>query len=200
MKLKWLSITMGMSLLTIAASQAHCATHEHREHGAHVHGVATLTLALAEHELAIEFDSPAVNLIGFEHAPHDAKDQQAIDRAAHVLNSPLTFLQLPPAAHCAVTKITVASELIKSTSKAGATNTDHDSHHDHEDDDHEHEGHADFNAKYQLQCQQPQALNIVSVQLFEPFKGIEKINAQWLTSATQSAKKLTPADRTINFQ
>ena len=34
---------------------------------AHIHGLATLTLALEGNSLEIEFESPAANLVGFEH-------------------------------------------------------------------------------------------------------------------------------------
>jgi Protein of unknown function (DUF2796) len=46
---------------------------ERREHGAHEHGVAELNLALDGKELWIEFSSPAVNLVGFEHTPGNAE-------------------------------------------------------------------------------------------------------------------------------
>ncbi|HEY3698683.1 MAG TPA: DUF2796 domain-containing protein [Spongiibacteraceae bacterium] len=195
----------ALLLLVSGIGQAH----EHREHGAHVHGVATLTLAIAERGIDIEFESPAVNLIGFEHAPHSANDQRAIDRAAQVLAHPLAFLSLPPAAHCVVIKSAVESELLKSTAQKTTTDTPHsesfpaathdDSHH-HEHDSDEPEGHANFNAKYHLECKQPQALNTIDIKLFDTFNGIEKINAQWLTDGAQSARVLTPTDRSINLR
>jgi len=186
--------SLAISLLfTANVSLAHTDSHEHREHGAHEHGVAALTLALADHDLAVEFDSPAVNILGFEHAATSDKDRQAVAQAAQRLRSPLTFLSLPSAAQCSVTKTTVESELLGNATDA--------THHDHKDEhEHEHEGHADFTAKYQLQCKAPQALDIVGVQLFDTFKGIEKINAQWLSANGQNAKVLTPADHTIRLQ
>jgi Protein of unknown function (DUF2796) len=42
---------------------------EHREHGPHVHGVAQLNVALDGNVLWIELNSPAMNIVGFEHAP-----------------------------------------------------------------------------------------------------------------------------------
>lgn len=185
-----LQTSLVISLLfTANVSLARTDSHEHREHGAHEHGVAVLTLALADHDLAVEFESPAANLLGFEHAASSDKDRQAVAQAAQRLRAPLTFLSLPSAAQCSVTKTTVESELLGSATDA--------THHDHKD---EHEGHADLTAKYQLQCKVPQALDIVDVQLFDTFKGIEKINAQWLTANGQSAKVLTPTDHTIRLQ
>jgi len=39
------------------------------QHNAHTHGVANLTLVSDSGTLEIAFDSPAVNLLGFEHRP-----------------------------------------------------------------------------------------------------------------------------------
>jgi len=179
----------GMSLLLVAGA-ALAAPHAHREHGAHEHGVAALTLAFSDRDLAVEFDSPAVNLIGFEHAATSAKDSQAVAETAEKLRAPLTWLRLPAAAQCAVIKTTVESELLGNATDS--VPADHDGH--------EHEGHADFTAKYQLQCKALQALDVVDMQLFDTFKGIEKIKAQWLTSTAQNAKVLTPADHMIRLQ
>lgn len=172
----------GLSLL-LAAGTALAAPHTQREHGAHAHGVAALTLALSDHDLAVEFGSPAVNLIGFEHAATTDKDRRAVAQAAQKLRSPLTFLSLPSAAQCSVTKTTVESELL-----GNATDSK---------DEHEH---ADFTAKYRWLCKVPRALDTISVQLFDAFAGIEKINAQWVSANGQNAKVLTPADPTIRLR
>ena len=177
-------------LLAASTSMAVTEPHHHREHGAHEHGVAALKIALSEHEFDVEFESPAINLVGFEHAVSSDKDRQAVAQAAQLLRQPLTLLNLPAAAHCAVIKTTVESELLGNATDAPA--------HEHSG-EHEHE-HADFNAKHQLQCKDPNALDVVGVQLFDMFKGIEKINAQWLTATSQNAKVLTPTDHTIRLQ
>ena len=38
-------------------------------HGAHVHGVANLNMAFAGGALEMEFESPAMSILGFEHRP-----------------------------------------------------------------------------------------------------------------------------------
>lgn len=187
-----LQLFLVTSLLFLAnVSLAGPDSHERREYGAHEHGVAVLTLALADHDLAVEFESPAVNLLGFEHAASSDKDRQAVAQAVQRLRAPLTFLNLPSAAQCSVTKAMVESEQLGNATAVVQHN---------ETNEHKHEGHADFTAKYQLQCKAPQALEIVGVKLFETFNGIEKIKAQWLTANGQSAKVLTPSDPMIHLQ
>lgn len=48
--------------------------------------------------LAIEFDSPAANLIGFEHAVSSDQDERAVTKVAQQLCKPLSLLILPSAA------------------------------------------------------------------------------------------------------
>jgi hypothetical protein len=65
------------------ADGAHQHEHpaEHRQHGAHVHGLAILNLALDGQQIRIELHSPAANIVGFEHAPASAVHHAALDQA-----------------------------------------------------------------------------------------------------------------------
>ena len=45
------------------------------ELGAHVHGVATLQIAVDDKTVTLDFSSPLDNLLGFEHVPRDAKQK-----------------------------------------------------------------------------------------------------------------------------
>ena len=54
---------------------------------AHVHGLAHLTLALEGNVLAIQFESPAGNLIGFEHKAKTEQEIQKVTQAKQVLSA-----------------------------------------------------------------------------------------------------------------
>jgi Protein of unknown function (DUF2796) len=58
---------------------------EHREHGPHVHGMAELNVALDGNVLWIELNSPAMNIVGFEHAPQSAEQKAAVHDATETL-------------------------------------------------------------------------------------------------------------------
>ncbi len=47
----------------------------------HVHGVGTLQLVLEENSLSVELRLPAINVVGFEHAPNDAQQKAAVQNA-----------------------------------------------------------------------------------------------------------------------
>ncbi len=47
----------------------------------HVHGVGTLQRVLEENSLSVELRLPAINVVGFEHAPNDAQQKAAVQNA-----------------------------------------------------------------------------------------------------------------------
>ena len=64
-----LLLALPFALLPLAI--AHAADehdHEHGSLGAHEHGVGRLNAALDGQTLELELESPAMNLVGFEHA------------------------------------------------------------------------------------------------------------------------------------
>lgn len=67
-----LLLALPFALLPLAIAHAadehdHDHEHEHGSLGAHEHGVGRLNAVLDGQALELEFDSPAMNLVGFEH-------------------------------------------------------------------------------------------------------------------------------------
>ena len=54
---------------------------------AHVHGIGTLNIALENQLLELQFESPAMNIIGFEYQPTTAADIQAVKAAQNTLSN-----------------------------------------------------------------------------------------------------------------
>ena len=54
---------------------------ERREHDAHEHGHGALDIVVEGEELVMELRIPAVNVVGFEHAPGDDSEREAIRQA-----------------------------------------------------------------------------------------------------------------------
>lgn len=185
---------------------------EHHHHGAHVHGIAHLNVALEGKNLYMEFVSPAANIVGFEHAPKNQAQREAVEAARETLKNAEAVFTLPPAAGARLVEASVVSE--------AEHNAHHDTEHGHEDehhhasehghegddhhekevgkghahhaeDDHAGEAHSDFRAEYRFVCQSPAKLTAIDVRLFEKFPGIEKIEVQLLTDTKQTALELT---------
>ncbi len=80
---------------------------ERRAADAHVHGASMLNIAIDGPLLALEFEAPGMDLVGFEHAPTTDAQHQRIDDAMAALNAPETLFGLPNTAQCARTQTTV---------------------------------------------------------------------------------------------
>ena len=98
------------------------------QQSAHVHGIATLNLAMEGDELEIEFVSPAGNVVGFEHEAVTEAERRAIRDAIEQLRKGHELFDLPPAASCSLH----VAEVEHDDHGHGA---EHDDEHEHE---HEH--------------------------------------------------------------
>jgi hypothetical protein len=180
---------------------------EHREHGAHVHGIAALNLVLDGDEVHVELDSPAANIVGFEYAPSSEADHAALDAAVARLNDGDRMLRFNAEAGCRMEKAKVGSALLAGKHQAHADDHGHDKHehahehdkHAHDHDDHKGDTHADIDVVYHFECAKPAELTQLSVELFDAFSGMEKLNVQYVIDSRQGAAELTPANHVIRF-
>lgn len=181
----------------MAVAQAH---EEGHEHGAHEHGVGRLDIAVEKGTVDIDLDSPAVNLIGFEHVPGDAKEKATLEQAIADLKKGGRLMAFTPAAQCTQQKVLVNSEALEPGHGGGHE----DAHHDEGDkgaSDHEEEGdadehghdHADLNASWELTCTHPEALREADFKgFFARFPGTHKLRVQAALPGGQTAVELTP--------
>lgn len=171
---------------------------EHREHDAHVHGVATMNIAVEDHEVAVELETPAMNILGFEHHPRSEADHQAVKDAVASLRRGEEWLILTPAAGCRLKTARVESALLDS-----AEHEEHEEPGDHEEHEDEHahdenhdDTHSEFHVSYVFHCDNPGELNTVQANWFESFPGTERIELQAVTESRQVGGELTP-DQTV---
>ena len=89
------------ALPMLVASAAFAASESgHREHGAHEHGHGTLDVAVEGEDLVIEFRIPAVNAVGFEHAPSSDAEREAVRQALARFGDAVAVLVPSPDAEC----------------------------------------------------------------------------------------------------
>ncbi|MFO6377007.1 DUF2796 domain-containing protein, partial [Pseudomonas aeruginosa] len=90
-------LLLALVLLPFAAQahDDHDHDHAHGSLGKHEHGVAQLNVALDGKTLELELDSPAMNLVGFEHAASTDADKAAVAKARAQLEKPLELFALP---------------------------------------------------------------------------------------------------------
>ena len=159
---------------------------ESREHGAHEHGAAMLFIAWSGNELAIDLETPAYNVLGFEYAPSSDAEKALLDESVAALEAG-DLLQFSPDADCTLISASVETELAE------------EAHEEHEDEaaQEDEEAHSDIAVSYNIQCEQPDNLESIDIsQLFAQFPNFEDLRAQWISDTEQSAKALT-ADNPI---
>ncbi|MGQ7956176.1 DUF2796 domain-containing protein [Pseudomonas sp. SP16.1] len=191
-----LLLALPFALLPLAAAQAaqhqhdHAHEHEHGQDslGAHEHGVASLNVVLDGKTLELQLESPAMNLVGFEHAASSAADKAKVAAAKVELEQPLTLFALA-AGGCKVSETELEGALL-----------DSDAHHEHEHED-EHEGeHSEIHAHYQFDCAKADELKQLDLsELFKRFPATEKIQVQLIGPSGQQGAELTPAQPRLNF-
>ena len=83
--MRYALLALPFALLPLHAAQAanheHSHAHAHEEHAsldAHEHGVASLNVALDGQTLEIQLQSPAMNLVGFEHEAKSDADKAKV--------------------------------------------------------------------------------------------------------------------------
>ena len=211
-------LLLGGLLSTLAfAIQAQSHDHDHHDHGdhdqkhastasldAHEHGVASLNLVVDGGQLMIELDSPAANIVGFEHMPGSAEDFAALADARKQLLRADALFAITDAAGCALEEAEAKSPLFEAD--AQATEHEHEKHdhaeqhHDHDEHHAEHAGaHSDIEASFHYDCANPDAIEQIEVKLFEVFPRTEKLLLQAITPRGQQGGELTPAQNIIRL-
>lgn len=165
--------------------------HGHEQHGTHVHGEAQLLVALDGQVLELEFISPAINIVGFEHAPHNAAQTAAVNAAIERLEQGTRLFELPADAGCEPLGAEVDTSLTAAREHQGPD------HGDTPQEGHAHghaaaagEAHAEFHARYHYRCEHPGRVDRMTVRLFQPFPGLQRIDAQTISPRGQRRAEL----------
>ena len=187
-------LALPFALLPLHAAQAanheHSHAHAHEEHAsldAHEHGVASLNVALDGQTLEIQLQSPAMNLVGFEHEAKSDADKAKVAAARQHLEQPQALFALPIEAKCALQDSELDSPLFGG----------------HAHDEHEHadeHGHSDIDASYRFACANAEALKTLELgSFFGTFPGTEKLEVQLIGPSGQQGAELTPSNSRLSF-
>ena len=194
-----LLLALPFALLPLAAQAADEHNHDHdHEHGsldAHEHGVGRLNAVLDGKALELELESPAMNLVGFEHLATTDADKAKLAAARKQLEQPLVLFSLPKAAGCVVSSQELESPLFgdkpdddhdHATDGKGAAAHDHD--------------HSEIHAHYQFTCASPAALkNLDLANIFKTFPATLKIQVQLISPAGQQGVEATAKAASLKF-
>jgi hypothetical protein len=177
-----------------------------RELDAHEHGVGTLNIAIDGLTVAMGFEAPGADIVGFEYEAESDADLAAINAAVATLGAPLDLFVMSDAANCSLLEAQAALE--SEDEHDDHSDEDHDDHADEGHDDHEDEshddhgdedhdddaneaGHTEFHAEYTLTCDNPDALTEITFAYFEAFPNAQEVEVQMITVSGAQAFEVT---------
>lgn len=193
-----LLLALPFAMLPLAV--AHAADehdHEHGSLGAHEHGVGRLNAGLDGQTLELELESPAMNLVGFEHVATSDADKAKVAAARARLEQPLALFNLPKAAGCVVENQELESPLFGDQPDA---DNDHDEDAKDEDGHEHHHDHSEIHAHYQLTCATPAALKTLDLaNIFTSFPATRTIQVQLIGPSGQQGVDVTAKAASLKF-
>jgi len=159
---------------------------ERRELGAHEHGHGLLSVAVDGNDLVIELEIPAMNIVGFEHAPETDEQRHAVEEAVDTFRRGDTLFVPTEGAACGIENVEVAL--------SGMSHDEHEGEGEGHDrgkkNEHESEGHSELHGEYYFRCAEPGALESLEVRVFDYLKGMEELEVQIVTPTLQTATEL----------
>ena len=195
-----------------------------------MHGVSELKLALDKGSLEIHFESPAANIVGFEHKARTQEQIKMINEAKDILDAPeMIFVLRGGDCDLQMSEVNIAGLLNETQAEHRKHTTlkehkeqdegDHGSHSQHRNphDKHDHHEqkndesnldrqetngatHNEITAEYKYMCKNGDTLRAVEVNLIKVFSGIEKLKVYWLTDSMQGSIDLTGKSGLINIR
>ena len=161
----------GFALLTAAPAQAH------------VHGQASLAVAVDGPTLTLMLDAPADSLLGFEHAPRTPREREAAVQVKRSLEATAARFRPAATAGCTPVQARIRSPLFDAAPAAGSRS----------------DGHADIEAEYTFRCSTPARLRELRVDLFDAFPRLQRLQVEVAAPGGQTAARLTPQQRVVRW-
>jgi Protein of unknown function (DUF2796) len=176
-------------LLCLGVAAVHAEGFE--QHRAHEHGKVTLNVALDGPTLTVELDAPAINVVGFEHAPRTADEKTAAQRATQLVRSGRALLGFPPAADCRFqhTDFTEPDWETPEQSAAEAAGKDTEG-----------EEHADYDATFTYKCGNPTALAWLEPWVLAKLLNVTELRINLATTTGQRSESVTSARQRVQLQ
>ena len=168
-----------------------CSANETNNLGVHVHGLASIRLAIEKNNVVMELQSPSINFLGFERQPKKKSEIDHINRVESMLESAQIYKFI--GSNCNLIKSNFELQTVSSHKLPTESHG-----HDHETDDVEN-SHREIMVYHQFICGNTKTLKALDVFLFDEFPQVEKINAEWVSESKQGKTSLTRKNFKINL-
>ena len=160
---------------------------EFEQHPPHEHGKVTINAALDGNQLVIELDSPAVNVVGFEHEPRNDDERAAVSAAAKLLGNGRGLFTLPKEARCQFEKTDLKAPQWEASEEESGQ---HDGH----------EHHADYEAHFTYRCWSPEHFTWLEPSLLDKLRNVTEARLNIATPRGQQSEVATSGHARIAIQ
>jgi Protein of unknown function (DUF2796) len=169
---------LGVACSGTISGSVHAA--EFRSRPPHVHGLATVDIAVDGLALAITFRAPAINVIGFEHAPTTPDEKAAVAHANQTYKAGNKLFVTSAAAGCTQRAATL-TPITYETDGEEKPNAPQ----------------ADYEVAYQFACQHVDKLAWVDTTLFAAMRNAQRITVNVVADRLQTQVVLVPGQHRI---
>jgi hypothetical protein len=179
------------SLIGVPITSAHEST-------AHVHGRATLEVAIEGGSVQVNLDSPLDSLVGFERAPRNEKERQLVREMSRKLRQSDHTFVFTPQSQCRLESVQFESAVIEPGLLAADSdfnvgkNLDRSS-------TNSPDVHSELSATWHFQCAVPESLQGIKVSLFQHFPSLKRIDAAVVGPKGQSRTRLSPKSTLLKW-
>jgi hypothetical protein len=160
---------------------------EFEQHPPHEHGKVTINAALDGNQLVIELDSPAVNVVGFEHEPRDDGERAAVSAAGKLLRDGRGLFAMPKEARCQFEKAAIkAPQWEKTDDVPGQPEAPGQ--------------HADYEARLTYQCWSPGHLTWLEPAVLDKLLNVMEARLNIATPRGQQSEVATSGHTRVAIQ
>ncbi|MFM7397236.1 MAG: DUF2796 domain-containing protein [Gammaproteobacteria bacterium] len=160
-------VGLGLILRSVPADAFEQHTHEH--------GAVTFNVAIDGNLLSVEFEAPAINVLGFEKSPRTDAERQAVAAADAWLSAGRDIAGVPRAAGCRLQSVTYEAPTLGS-------------------------GHADYRPRYAFRCDNPVALEWVELWALRRLKNVESAEVNVISATVQRQETLAPGSLRVSLK
>jgi hypothetical protein len=161
---------------------------EHRHHEAHVHGQAEMNILIDDTTFVFEINSPALNLLGFEHEPGTDAEKETVHKVNKML---LDYKNI-----VAVADMDCKQSQNQMTAPFDEEDHDHNHHHGENHGD----GHSEYYLFYSLSCKDIKKIEQIKIKLFDNFPGFESVDVKWTYFTDAGSMEATKEQKIIKIK
>ena len=155
-------------------------------------------MVLEGRKLTAELETPLYNILGFEHEPETDAQTEMVESVQKKLVNGSALFKFNQDAGC----ISIATSATLSLFEEEHTDENHHNDDEHHDDEHhdDEESHKDVVLTYNFICQNPTALNTLSVEMLNNFPLMTELDVIYLGPRSQSSYEVSASNIEIKLR